>query len=316
MNLQSFVTSVIEAMGGLVEPLEYALCEVIIPDEYKEYFQGKTEMVLAFDFEVAEENPSAEFVTFGSYVLDKLIEIINAKAVTSVRYAVIDKLVLADAGDKLKKFLNIDRGTLEIVEEKKVMAGFAVFNFITGFTTEERVEENNEIWIDLTAGTVSQEMKDAKSSIFYETEPREIYPVSKLIPITDAFTTAFEEVKRTVDVEKLKYKDGLILQSEIKRIEEYYEDLLKENNKRMQRKGITEERIQELEGKNHALLLEKERQLNEIIEKYSVVTDIALQNGVIYFIPVIQYGIKLEIAHKEQEMLVFYNSITKNFTIG
>lgn len=314
MNLQNFATSVIEAMGGLVEPIEYALCEAIIPEEYKEHFQGKTELLLAFDFEVAEENPSAEFVTFGSYVLDKLIEIINTKAVTTVRYVVVDKLILAGAEEKLKKFLNIDRGTLKIIEEKKVMTGFVVFNFITGFTTEERVEENKEIWVNMAANTVSQEMKENKSSIFYETESQEVYPVNKVISVIDAFTIAFEEVKQFVDSEKLKYKDDLILQNEIKRIEEYYEELLKENNKKMQRKGATEEKIQELKGKSNTLLLEMERQLKEITEKYSVVTDIALQNGIIYFVPVIQYRIILESAHKEQEMVVFYNFITKSFT--
>jgi len=117
MNLQNFVLQVIEIIGGDIDRLEYALCYVILPDEYIDMFEGKSEMLLAFDIEVAQENPDSEFVTFGSYILDKIIEIANKKAICTTRYIAVDNLILGKAQEKLKNFLNIDRGILEILQE-------------------------------------------------------------------------------------------------------------------------------------------------------------------------------------------------------
>ena len=96
MQLQSFVTEVIESLGGVVIPVEYALCQVLVPDSYKEYFQNKTELELAFDFEVFEENPQSEFVTFGSYVLDQVLLLANQKAMSTLRFAEVLQLKLAN----------------------------------------------------------------------------------------------------------------------------------------------------------------------------------------------------------------------------
>lgn len=80
MQLQQFVTETVENLGGMVMPVEYALCHVLIPETYASYFQNKTEHKLSFDFEVAQENPDSEFVTFGSYVLEQLLAIVRDKA--------------------------------------------------------------------------------------------------------------------------------------------------------------------------------------------------------------------------------------------
>ncbi|HEY5560631.1 MAG TPA: hypothetical protein VIK72_02560 [Clostridiaceae bacterium] len=313
MNLQNFVTLVIEALGGIVEPIEYALCEALIPEEYKYLFQGKSELLLAFDFEVAEENPEAEFVTFGSYVLDQLLQIIKEKTITTVRYVIVDNLKVSNPQDKIKNFLKLDRAKIEIIEENTVLIAFAAFNFITGYTVEERIEERNEIWIDMTSNTISNEMLDSKNSIFYEEKSKEVYSVDELVPILNAFETAYNSLKQIVEMQKLEYKDDDILHNEISRIEQYYEDLFRENRKKMQRKGADDEKIKELKAKEETLQLEKQRQLKEITEKYSVVSDMALDSGIIYFLPVLEYRVKLTIAHKEEEQLIYYNSITREF---
>lgn len=303
-------------MGGIVIPIEYALCQALIPEEYKYLFQGKTELLLAFDFEVLEENEEAEFVTFGSYILDQLLYIIGMKTETTVRYVLLDKITLANAEMKIKKILNMDRGTLSIEATQILQSGFVVYNFISGFTIEERTEERNEIWIDIANNRVSEYMKHNRGRIFCGEQPDEIYPITKLTPIIKTFETAMENVKQW-EMERVKeYKDDSILENEIARIEEYYGELIKENQKKKNRKGITGEKIKELEGKEEMIVLEKERQLKEIANKFSVVTDTSLENCIVYLLPIIQYKIKLEIGHQEEKKIIYYNSITKSFDLA
>ena len=66
MDLQNFVAEVIKAAGGIVIPLEYALCHAMVPEEHSRLFNGRNEALLAFDSEVFHENPDAEFVTLSS----------------------------------------------------------------------------------------------------------------------------------------------------------------------------------------------------------------------------------------------------------
>ena len=314
MNLQSFVTSVFEAIGGIVLPVEYALCEVLIPEEYKSLFQDKSELLLAFDFEVAEENPAAEFVTFGSYILDQLLEIIKSKTISTVRYIIVDKLSLSDPADKIKKYLNINRGSIEILEEQEILAGFAALTFTTGYTVDERSEKHTEIWVDLLTGKVCEKMMECKSGIFYEEKPEGIYPVKDFVSLMSAFEAAFIKLKEIIEKTKNEYKDDDLFTNDTKRIQEYYKDLHKDNLKRMQRKGISDEKIKELQSKEITLSLEKQRQLKEIKEKYSVSVDLSLDYGIVYFMPAILYKVKITADHNEEEKQFYYNKITKEFS--
>lgn len=41
MQLQQFVTETIEELGGVVIPVEYALCQVLIPKNYASFFKTR-----------------------------------------------------------------------------------------------------------------------------------------------------------------------------------------------------------------------------------------------------------------------------------
>ncbi|MDC3425040.1 hypothetical protein NC797_11040 [Aquibacillus sp. 3ASR75-11] len=135
MELQKFVTKVIEGFGGVVEPVEYALCQVLIPEEYKSYFQNKTELELAFDFEVAQENPQSEFVTFGSFILEQVQTIANQQAISTLRFAEVERQTLANPLKKITHFLQEENGKINILDEINVMGVWAVFQFhITSYS--------------------------------------------------------------------------------------------------------------------------------------------------------------------------------------
>lgn len=311
MELQRFVTKVIEELGGVVIPVEYALCKALVPDEYEEYFQGKTEAVLCFDFEVAQENPEAEFVTFGSHLLDKLIEITYKKTISSLRYGVVDRLSLSNPMDKIKRFLGLERADVEISSERPVMGMWAVFTFRVGYVSDERVEEVRGIWADLLTGEPSPYMGQAQ--VFYETKPLYNYPVPVDINIPHAFENAFRQVRAEAQSQERKHGRKEDLEREIQRIKDYYEDLEEENHKKMDRKGISEERIQELVSKGKSLELEREKQIREMEDKYTIKVDIALDHGVVYAIPGIEYRAVISFRGAKEERILYYNPVVKSF---
>ena len=127
-DLQRFVIKFFNTLGAAVEEVDYALIDVLIDDEFKNIF-GKTELKLCFDYEVYLENPKYELVTFGSFILDKIIDLSFQFSNTCIRYAIVDNLNVTEPEKKIKKFLNLDRTNVEIIEENKVINYFVKYSF-------------------------------------------------------------------------------------------------------------------------------------------------------------------------------------------
>ena len=82
----------------------------------------------------------------------------------------------------------------------------------------------------------------------------------------------------------------------------------------MKRKNISEEKINDYKHKIDLYDIEKQRQLNEITEKYRVKTNVFLENAVVYAVPMVSFKYKLIGREKsEEECTCFYNTVLKEF---
>ncbi|MDI3257914.1 MAG: hypothetical protein QJR01_09370 [Kyrpidia sp.] len=315
MDLQKFVTSVIEAMGGIVVPVEYALCQVIIPEAYKDMFQGREELELAFDFEVAEENPRAEFVTFGSYLFDQMMALVRRHAVSTVRFADTDPPALSGALDKIRRFMTGERGVFSLRSERPVMGVWAVFSFRIGYVSDEREEEFSRVWVDLNRGVVDEDMGRLEDLIPYTDTPIHHLPVVCRIDLPSAFERAWEHVARQAERGRRQRVRQLELDRERKRIADYYEDLALEIVKRSERRGLTAEKRKELLDKAQSVELERQKQLAEIERTYNIRTETALDHGVLVMAPLLEYVVSISDRRAEREWTVYYNPILKKFTV-
>jgi hypothetical protein len=311
MQLQNFVTEVIETMGGVVEPVEYALCEVLIPDAYKSYFQNKTEIELAFDYEVAQENPNSEFVTFGSYILEQILTIANEKPVSSIRYAEVERQTPGNPEKKINEFLQDDRARVNIINESHVMGIWAVFQFHVTFISDEKEESSEQVWVNLLTGEISEEMQQIQNSIIYISEPLYNYPIPSDINIEEAYHTAYGHVDLQSEKMLESRKQDPQLQKDLDRIESYYRELRVENDKRMKRKGLSEDKIKEIAAKSNAIGIEMEKQMEEIRNKYTGQIDIAIDHGILYFVPLVQYDVEVHYRSEQKEQTLYYNPLTK-----
>ncbi|MET1250125.1 hypothetical protein ABWW58_15200 [Sporolactobacillus sp. STCC-11] len=313
MKLQQFVTNVIEAIGGVVDPVEYALCHVLIPESYQPNFQNKTELELVFDYEVAEEHPQSEFVTFGSFILDQILKIVDEKTVCAVRFAEVERRQLANPIKKMTDFLQNERSRLTIINERSMMAAWAVFQFHVTYVSDEKEEHSNQIWMNLITGKRSDAMKREQSRIFYQSDPLYDEPVPQDLKIETAFLAA----RRSLELEETRRPERHLgekqLKKDLERIENYYRELERENEHRSARKGISEEKVGEITAKTKAIKIEMEKQVEEIKKKYQGHTEIRLDHGIIYFIPMLQYDIELSFRAERDLRTLYYNFITQTF---
>ena len=314
MSLQKFVTDVIEALGGVVIPVEYALCQAIVPEEYRELFQGRTELELAFDFEVAEENPQAEFVTFGSYLFEQIVALANTKAVSTLRFAEVDRLSLANPLEKIGRFLEGEPGKIRLLDERAVIGVWAVFRFKMHFVSEEKEEECREVWVDLTSGEVCEDMRRNRDAIAYRNEPLYTYPIASKVSVGTAFKEAYRHVRAEAEARAKERMRSAELSREIRRIEDYYADLANEMRKRSERKGLSEQKKEEYMSKLASIEREKQKQLREMENKYNVQTEIALDHGMLYFVPQLEYIVEISFRNAMKRAMLHYNPVLKQFS--
>lgn len=313
MQLQKFVTDVIEGLGGVVIPVEYALCQVLIPEEYRSFFQGKTALELAFDFEVAQENPQSEFVTFGSYILEQVLIIANQKAVNTLRFAEVERLTLANPIKKITQFLKDENGKVTIIDESIVMGVWAVFQLHIALVSDEKVEKAEQIWVNLITGEISELMNEEQNRIIYKSAAMYHYPIPTNLNMDKAYHTAYQHALASIETQQKQRHQDQQLQKELYRIESYYKELLVENERRAMRKGLKDEKLQEIEEKSKAIELEKDKQVQEMKQKYHAKIEIVLDHGILYFVPLLQFNIDIQFRSEHKERTLYYNPITKQF---
>lgn len=313
MQLQQFVTEVIEELGGLVEPVEYALCNVLIPEEYTPYFQHRSEIMLAFDFEVAQENAEAEFVTFGSYILEQLLAIVQNQAVSTLRFAEVERLEVGNPLKKLSNFLNNEPGKITIAEERPVLGVWAVFQYQITYVSDEKIETSDQVWINLLTNEISSTMKKEQNRIIYKHESLYSYPIPVQIDLTKPLEIAAKYMKQKAEQQNSHDATSIALQKDVTRITTYYTELLKENEKRAGRAGLSDEKKKEITAKSAAIELERDKQLQEIYNKYNGQAEISLDNGILYFIPLLEFTVDIEFRGTIKTRIVYFNPITKQF---
>ncbi|GGJ97038.1 hypothetical protein GCM10007063_19320 [Lentibacillus kapialis] len=313
MKLQQFVTETVETLGGMVIPVEYGLCHVLIPENYASYFQNKTELKLSFDFEVAEENPDSEFVTFGSYVLEQLLTLVHEKAQTTLRYADLDRLKLGNPQKKIEMFLQDEQSKIAIGSERAVFGLWTVFQYHIALAADEVTETKHQVWVNMLTNEVDPVMQQKQDHIMYQEQVPYVYPIPVQPDMETALQQATTHVKEKSEQQKNEQIDQHQISKDISRINHYYDALIAENNKRANRKGLSEAKQHEINAKTETIELERDKQLQEIYNKANGEIKINLENAIIYFVPLLEYTFKRQRKRDQDQEKLFYNPITKDF---
>ncbi|MBD2846930.1 hypothetical protein IDH44_17165 [Paenibacillus sp. IB182496] len=313
MELQQFVTGTLEAMGGIVVAREYALCEAVVPEEAASWFQNKTELLLAFDFEVAEENPEAEFVTFGSYVFEQLMAFVREQTRATVRFADLDRPHVQHAEDKIRRTLAVQQARLHIASEQAAWGAWLVFGFRFVYLSDEREEQFGVIWVDAQRGVIDDEMAGlAAATPFADRMPYEL-ELAVQPDLGTSYRIAYRDAALRARNTGPSSGSEAKLDRELERLEGYYRQMAQETEKRMQRKGLSEEKRNELADKLVSIEAEAEKQKQDIRDKLTVRIEVELDYAQVYFVPIIQYEVNLQERGAYTTKRLYYQTLRKQF---
>ena len=301
---------IIDAMGGVLEFTEYALAHVLLPESYMRRFNGRTELTLAFDYEVAEEHPEADFVTFGSEIMETLLDLALNAPLADTRFIIVDRFGISDAKEKIENALR-GKYSVEIQSQQNVTGIWGVFVFRVQFLSSESFEEEHRIWVNMLTGEVDMEF--AAIPVFFDREPNTDYPYAPAGKLSDAYARARSHMELVAEKSAKSLIDGAVIAHEKERLQYYYDDLIEENMRRLTRKGITPEHSMDVMSKNDALKIEMARQINEIQENLTPRHSVGLAHSISAHIPLIELQCRVSDRTISERRTFYYECLTKRF---
>ncbi|HZK83463.1 MAG TPA: hypothetical protein VFC58_02055 [Desulfosporosinus sp.] len=312
-SLEKFVLDYLQRAGALTEQESFATLEVLLPEDLVGQF-GEEQLLLAFDYEVAEETEGSMFITHGSPFLDKTVEtVLQSYGRFTLTYwsGPIPELP-RNFEQKVLAKLDFQRCRppkvrLHVVEE----CVFYGFNFRCTFRSHEKSEEVSTIVLNGSSGQVQTDFFQAWEKNIPAKEREYSLPKAKLLPLEGLYQTACRNAEQATQLwaEKIMKEGAWQKKKELAKIAGYYDELAAEIQKKSIGTADPKKKVR-LEQQLSATLADRERREKDATERYGVEVDIRLDHVVAYYIPCL--WVKLELEHKDQVLAytVLYNPLS------
>ncbi len=302
VELKTFVLSCLQAMGALTETPAYGLVDVLLPDERAGEFGNDTFLHLAFDEEAMAAHPEAEYLTYGSPLLDKLIELTRGWGLTARWYINdlrLEKKGLFELVEKEIGFSNAWLSPVKEIPDHALCFHYVLFNFKVSYISDEKQESLVTLLMDLDAGRPAIEVQEMWGGVILDTEQRfrklpeaslayrpEVPPLSEesLRELSQRAAQAMEERIAPI-IASYQRKIARRLELDQARLNDFYNETRKELERRLRRAEGDEERRRSIEEKLAFTEMERERKLTDIEAKHRLRVVLELINAALISLP-------------------------------
>ncbi len=293
-RLREFATTLFESVGGIVDPLEADLLAVLLPKELGGRF--RSEFWVALDPEIVPEVPEAELLNYGSALLDDLVAFAAEQGAVSRIYLTGMNLEAFNLEHHLNRSLRFEGGEIQINRIKLKLFKYLLLTFKIRYTTDEREEALIPVGINMSNGQIARRLMGMVTDPGrYSEENHLICPGAPSISVYQAYRIARGEVERKMiaAINHHQAEMAKIIEQESEGILRFYQDndsqlrqrIDKEQVKREMAVDWTAEEHRKSEARIDALLskrrvneMERQRRLQELLDKYTLRTSVRLIN--------------------------------------
>jgi len=316
VKIRSFVTKCLESVGTLVEFTAYNYAEVLIPDEFINHFDGENYYKLAFDFDVARRHEEAEFVTYGSYFLDKVIDLANQRGLTCKRHIIDETIELRNLPQKIASKVTFRNQRVNFVANSPVLYHYLLFSFKVSYVSDEREDQIIKLLVNLNTGHVDNKMLESIGSAFFTDNPHTNYGAENMQSVDYAYKVATEALEEQIQprIHEIQNKIKIRLAGEKNRITEYYDQI--DNELKLKLEKLNERENKEgtntINDKLRLSMIERQRRLKEIEEKNALNAHITLFNATLISQTKIRNKYNVKKGKVERDIYVVWNPVLKD----
>lgn len=271
VDLKEFVRECVDAASGLAEFDEDGLVEILVPDSLKDRFPAGELVRLALDAGTAVRYPESVPALPGSQALDSLIEYAALQGRVTHAFPRTGPLRARPLAGEIAHAFTFTARRVRLPEGAATPepATIAQFDFIVALVSDEREERLQSVVVDLWSGRADP----ALSRIVHALDVDATGDVARrrmVRSVDEAYGVAREALQSWTEPRIQAHQQVISrrLQSEHARLGLYYDAMIEDLEKRLQRAAADQEKNAALAGKIAATRLERESKLAELGEKY------------------------------------------------
>ncbi|MGI9861132.1 hypothetical protein SDD30_07070 [Moorella naiadis] len=294
----NLVTAYLKHAGAVVEPAGYALFQVLLPEELIPAF-GSEELLLAFDYEVADETPGSTFVTHGSHLLDTTVRLaLDYGRQTALYWSGKLPALPRSLEERLSTRLEFRHCRPPRIEASWVAENiYYGFYFRCVFRSFEKTEAVIPVFIDGCQGLPAPAFTREAENLFLLEEPEYQAAPAPMRPLADLYLVARQELGQLVQQQARPLQQtALRLQErELAKVRSYFTETAAEIRQKLAASSDPDKKAR-LEQQLAATQTDQERRLQDTRTRYQVEVDARLDHLVAYHLPCI--FIRLNLQHK------------------
>ena len=290
-SLQELIIGYCNQVDGLVEPAGYGIYEVLLPDEVAARLGLSAHQRFTFSAEAVNEAKNVTYLHYGHALVDKIINELHLQTANGqffINNVRPEKPGLFAIIEKSLPILNAKLFAVPGAAEQIRMHHYVRFNFKASLISDEKRELILPIWMDLQNGYAikgDEIERQAILDIENQLPDLELTGASWMYgnPLSSKVLIALLERARKSAAAELgdtlaNYQKRLrrFLELDRARLNEYYSDLLKDAERRLQK--AEDDRRPALKAKLAAITAERQSKLEDVEQKYHLHIQLDLIN--------------------------------------
>jgi hypothetical protein len=287
ISLEELVLGYCRQVEGLVEPPAYGAYEVLLPDEVAERWGLPSHQQFTF----APENENATYIYYGHALVETIVDELRLKTANGrffINNIRPEKPKLYEVIEKAISLPNAKLFPVPGVAEQIKLHHYLRFNFKVSLIADEKRELILSLWMDLQGGYTVKGADIERVAIldlgngFPNTPPASLLWTNEHPFSPKALTALLERARLSAAVElgdtltSLQKRLLHFLELDRARLDNYYDDLRKDTERRLQK--AEEDRRPALEAKLSAIDTERQSKLADVEQKYHLRIQLELVN--------------------------------------
>ena len=295
ISLEELVLGYCRQVGGLVEPPAYGIYETLLPDEVSTRWGVGAHQRFTFS---AEAETESTFLHYGHPLVETIVNELCLQTANGrffINNVRLDKPGLYAIIEKAISFPNAKLFPAPGAVEQPRLHHYARFNFKVSLISDEKRELILPIWMDAQGGYAvkgaeieRQAILDMENS-FQHLQPAAAFWNNEPPLAPKTLAALLERARKSVADELGDTLAGLqkrlrrFLELDRARLNEYYADLLKDVERRLQKADVSTgstalDRRPALETKRAAITAERQSKLEDVEQKYHLRIQLELLN--------------------------------------
>jgi hypothetical protein len=315
-ELRDFVLTFYRLAGGIVEPPNFGVHEVLLPETVAARLGVETYQQLVFDEEEPEgEDDEVTHLIYGHPLIEDMAQAIigtPANTLLHVNAVRLEKRGLADLARQSLHFSNARLDPMPRQTEARTLHHYVRFSFKAALITDEKHEQLVSVMMDAQNGYAVPELADLEHRVILEREnafknlplapPRWLSAAHK--PENDFFSRpvfegllerAARAARETLadSIAGLERRAARYLELDHARLTQYYDDIERDLTRRRDR-ASDDKRRASFQDKLEAAQAERQAKLADVEAKYRLRVELELLNLLVITLPKLTLAVDIK----------------------